>query len=78
MSNPTFPTYANKMVRPLYIYMEDGAPVLVDTYGGELYIELRAYGHDGRRQGDLWQTIPREEAVKMANAILEWAKGAEE
>lgn len=65
MNNPTFPTYANKMVRPLYINLEDGAPVLVDTLGEDLYIELRVYGHDGRRQGQVWQTIPRDEAVKM-------------
>ncbi len=65
-----------RMIEPIYMYdLGHDAPVLVDEWDGKLLIELRAYSMDGGRHGCLYHLLPREEAVKMAHAILEWTNG---
>lgn len=64
------------MIEPIYMHdLGQDAPVLVDEWDGKLLIELRMFSMDGERRGVLYHLLPREEAVKMAHAILEWANG---
>lgn len=63
------------MTTAIYILMaENGAPIRVDAAGDSVLIELRTFTINGNYCGEVWQTIPRAEAVKMARAILEWAE----
>ena len=47
-------------------------PVLIDSKGAGLYIELRVFSEDGDRCGAVYQIIDRRDAKKLAEDILKW------
>lgn len=52
-------------------------PVIIDTWGNALYIELRIFDENGMRMGSVHNIIDREDARTLANGILKWLDDTE-
>lgn len=52
-------------------------PVLVDSKGDRLYIELRTFDEHGERSGAVYAFLGKGDARKMAEGIIAWLEGKE-
>ena len=55
----------------------NGIPVIIDTLGDAVYIELRIYDEKGHRVGSVYNIIDREDAEKLSKNLNQWLKDTE-
>ena len=52
-------------------------PVIADTYGDRLYIELRTFDEHGERSGAVYAFLGKGDARKLAEGITKWLEAKE-
>ena len=52
-------------------------PVIVNTMGDRLYVELRTFDEHGERSGAVYAFLGKDDARKLAEGIIAWLEAKE-